>query len=79
MIGKMIKILIGVLVLFLGVIIGNFLAKNTKGELKSGQVWFKWIIVLSLIGGFVGLWIGSDVIMFSLFFVGIVVSRSLRK
>ena len=75
----MINILIGVFVLFVGVVIGNYLAKNTKGELKGGQKWFKLIIIVSLIGGFVGLWIGSDVIMFSLFFVAVVTSRSLRK
>ena len=69
----MINILIGVFVLFVGVVIGNYLAKNTKGELKGGQKWFKLIIIVSLIGGFVGLWIGSDVIMFSLFFVAVVI------
>ena len=75
----MIKILIGIFVLFVGIPIGNYLAKNTKEELKSGQKWFKLIIIVSLVGGFVGLWIGNDAIMFSLFFVAVVTSRSLRK
>jgi len=75
----MIKILIGILVLLFGVVLGNYLAKNTKEELKSGQVWFRLIIIVSLVGGFAGLWSNSDAIMFSLFFVAIVTSRSLRK
>ena len=75
----MINILIGIFVLFVGVFIGNYLAKITKEELKSGQGWFKLIIIVSLVGGFVGLWIGNDVIMFSLFFIAVVVSRSLGR
>jgi len=75
----MIKLLIGILILLAGFPIGNYLAKNTKSELKSGQGWFKLIIIVSLIGGFIGLIIGNDVLMFSLFFVGIVTSRSLRR
>ena len=74
----MIKILIGIFILLAGFVIGNYLAKHTKEELKSGQIWFKLIIIFSLIGGFIGLIIGNDVLMFSLFFVGIVVSRSLK-
>jgi len=75
----MIKILIGIFILLLGFLIGNYLAKITKEELKAGQKWFKLIIVISLIGGFVGLVIGKDVIMFSLFFIAIVTSRSLKR
>jgi hypothetical protein len=76
---EFIRLIIGIFVLLVGVIIGNYLANNTKEELKDGQKWFKLIIIVSLIGGFVGLWIGSDVIMFSLFFVAVVTSRSLIK
>ena len=75
----MINIIIGIFVLFCGVFIGDYLAKITKEELKSGQVWFKLIIIVGLIGGFVGLWINNDTMMFSLFFVAIVTSRSLIK
>jgi len=52
---EMIKITIGVLILLLGIPIGNFLAKITKEELKSGQKEFKLIVIISLIGGFFGL------------------------
>lgn len=76
---EMIKLLIGVFVLILGIPIGNFLAKVTSEELKPGKKWFKLIIVLSLIGGFTGLVIRDDVIMFSLFFVAVVTSQSLKK
>jgi len=74
----LIKILIGIVVLFLGVFIGNLLAKLTKEELKAGQGWFKIIIILSLIIGVVGLIIGDDVLMFAMFFIAIVTSRSLK-
>jgi len=73
-----IKILIGIIVLFLGVFIGNLLAKNTKEELKTGQGWFRMIIILSLIGGVTGLIIGNDILMFTMFFIAIVTSRSLK-
>ncbi|MCK4552608.1 hypothetical protein KAT80_00190 [Candidatus Pacearchaeota archaeon] len=76
---EIIKLIIGILVLLLGFPFGSFLAKQTKEELKSGQKWFKLIIILSLAGGFVGLIIENDVLMFSLFFIAIVTSQSLRK
>jgi len=74
-----VNLLIGCLILILGYFIGLFLAKNTQEELKSGQKWFKLIILISLIGGFVGLIIRDDIIMFSFFFITIVTSGSLRK
>ena len=70
---------IGIVVLILGVPIGNFLAKYTKEELRNGQKWFKILVFIGLIGGLIGLIIGNDVIMFSLFFIAIVTSKSLRK
>ena len=73
------KLLIGIFVLVLGILIGSFLARVTREELESGRKWFKLIIFLSLIGGFVGLIIHDDVLMFSLFFVAIVTSQSLPK
>ena len=76
---ELINLLIGVLVLLLGFPLGSFLARVTKEELKSGQKWFKLIIILSLIGGFVGLILRNDMLMFSLFFIAIVTSRSLRR
>ncbi|MBR9702381.1 hypothetical protein GOV13_05670 [Candidatus Pacearchaeota archaeon] len=72
------NILIGIFVLVLGFPLGDYLGRVTKDELKSGQKWFKLIITFSLIGGFVGLVLGDDVLMFSLFFIAIVTNRSLR-
>ena len=76
---EIIKILIGVLFLALGILIGNFLAKITKEELKSGRKWFKLIVIISLIFGVVGLIFGNDILLFSLFFIAIVASRSLKS
>ncbi|MBU1894261.1 MAG: hypothetical protein KJ983_00405 [Candidatus Omnitrophica bacterium] len=76
---ELFKILIGLVVLVLGILIGNFLARVTKEELKSGQKWFRLIVIFSLIGGFVGLLFGNDVLMFSLFFIAVVTSRSLKN
>ena len=75
----MFELLIGILVLLLGIPIGKFLAKYTKEELKDGQKWFKILIFLSLIGGFIGLIIQNDVLMFSLFFIAIVTLQSIKK
>lgn len=76
---EFIKILIGCVFLVLGVLLGNWLASSTKSELKKNQKWFKIIIVLCLVLGFIGLWINNDVVIFSFFFIAIVTSRSLRK
>ncbi len=75
---ELFKLLIGIGVLILGIPIGKFLAKNTTEELKSGQKWFTLIIIVSLIVGFVGLLMGNDALMFSLFFIAIVASQSLK-
>ena len=74
---EFVKLLIGIFILVLGIPIGNFLAKITKEELKSGKVWFRWIVFIGLIGGFIGLIVGNDVLLFSMFFIAIVTSRSL--
>jgi len=73
------KLIIGILVLILGIPIGNYLAKITKEEIKDGQKWFKIIITISLILGFFGLIIRNDFILFSGFFIAIVTSKSLKK
>ncbi len=72
-----IKILIGIVVLFLGIPLGNLLANQTKEELRSGQKYFRVIVWVGLLGGLVGLIIRDDILMFSLFFIAIVTSRSL--
>ncbi len=74
---EIIKLLFGVLVLILGIPIGNLLAKVAKDELKQGRKWFKLIVNLSLLGGLIGLIISNDVLMFAFFFIAIVTSRSL--
>ena len=73
------KLIIGTLLLLLGIPLGIFLARKTKEELKSGQKWFGIIIILSLIGGVVGLIIRDDVLFFSFLFIAIVTSKSLKK
>jgi len=76
---QIVKLLIGVVFLGLGIPIGNFLAKVTKEELKSGRKWFKLIILFCFLAGFWGLISQNDVLMFTMFFIAIVTSRSLRK
>ena len=76
---EIIKILIGVAFIILGIPIGNYLAKQTKEELRSGKKWFKRIVILSLLGVLIGLATGNDVLLFSFAFIAIVTSRSLRK
>ena len=71
------KLLISILILFLGVPIGNILRKYTKEEMNQGKKWFRYLVMCSLFGGFIGLVIGKDWIMFSSFFIAIVTSRSL--
>ncbi|MDP3986684.1 MAG: hypothetical protein Q8P81_00470 [Nanoarchaeota archaeon] len=70
--------LIGAFVLLLGLPIGNYLAGLTKEELKSGQIWFRRLIVLALAGAIISLFIGNDALLFSFLFIAIVTSRSLR-
>lgn len=70
---------IGILVLLMGWPIGNILASKTREELKSGQIWFKLIIVLCLIGSVIFAFLESDVLFFSFLFIAVVTSRSLLK
>ena len=76
---EMLKILIGVIVLILGIPIGNILAKYTKEELKDGRKWFNLLIFIGLIGGLVGAIIQNDSLMFSFLFIAVVTSRSLMR
>ncbi len=73
------KIIIGIAVLGLGFLIGSLLAKRTREELKSGRAWFKVLITLSLAGAIVALIFREDALLFSLLFIAIVTSRSLKK
>jgi len=76
---EVIKILISIGVLLIGIPLGSWLAKLTKDELKSGQKWFRLIIILAGIGAIVELILGNDVLLFSFLFFVVVTSRSLRK
>jgi len=71
--------LIGIVILILGFPLGNYLAKVTKEELRSGQRWFKIIIFLSFIGAAASIFLKNDTILFTFLFIIIVTSRSLRK
>ena len=75
---EVIKIVIGIGVLILGFLIGNLLARVTKEELKSGQKWFKILIMICLVGGIVSLILGNDALFFGFLFIAIVTSRSLK-
>jgi len=73
------KLLIGVCVLILGVFIGKFMASLTKEELKPGRPYFKAITLVALAGGLIGLLIGNDVLLFTMFFIAIVTAQSVKK
>ena len=70
--------LLAILVLILGIPLGDILAKITQEELKPGKKWFLILICLSLIGAIVSLIINKDDLMFSFLFIAIVTSRSLK-
>lgn len=69
---------LSIIFLALGIPIGNFLAKITKEELKSGKKWFKLFMIFCLIGAVISLFFRNDVIFFGLLFMAIVTSRSIR-
>ena len=77
--GEILRLVIAILILLLGIPIGNYLAKQTKEELKSGQKWFKRIVILSLLGVLIFLIAGNDALFFSFGFIAIVTSRSLKR
>jgi len=72
------KLLIGIGVLLLGIPIGNLLARSTNEELGQRRIWFMLIILLCFIGAVLGLIFRNDTLLFSLLFIAIVTSRSLR-
>jgi len=71
------KILLGILVLFLGIPIGDILSKHTKEELKSGQKWFNLIIIVGLLAAIISAIAKNDFLFFSFLFIVIVTSRNL--
>jgi len=74
---EVVKLLIGIIVLLLGIPIGDLLARLTKEELKSRKKWFIVIILLCFIGAILGLIFQHDALLFTLLFIAIVTSRSL--
>lgn len=76
---EVIKHIIGILVLGLGFFIGSYLARITKEELNSGQIWFKILVSLSLIGAVMSIFFRNDAYLYSFLFIAIVTSRSLRE
>jgi len=76
---EILKIIIGIAFLLLGIPIGSYLALKTKEELKTGQIWFKIIIVISLICSVISLIIKNDALFFSFLFIALVTNRSLKR
>ncbi|HLD54874.1 MAG TPA: hypothetical protein VJB35_01310 [Candidatus Nanoarchaeia archaeon] len=76
---EIIRLLIGIFVLILGFPIGIYLSKITSEELKSGQKWFKIIILISLVSSIISLILRNDLFLFSFLFIAIVTSMSLNK
>jgi len=76
---EFVRLFVGIIFLALGWPIGNFLVKVTKDETRQGQFWFKMIVSLSLVLGFISLIFGNDILMFSFFFIALVTSRSLKR
>lgn len=72
------RLLIGIAILFLGIPIGNLLARATKEELGQRRIWFMVLILLCFVGSILGVIFENDALLFSLLFIAIVTSRSLR-
>ena len=71
--------IMGIIVLILGIPIGNFLSRVTKEEIKDGQIWFRTLSILSIVFAVVSLIIGNDPLLFGFLFVLIITSRSLKN
>ncbi len=76
---EIIRLAVGIVVLFLGIPLGNFLANQTIEELKDGKKWFKLIILFSTLVSIFGLVTRNDFVLFGFLFIAIVTSRSLVK
>ena len=72
------KLIIGVLILFLGFPIGMYLKKLTLDENIEGQKWFKIIIALSLLGSLISMFVKNDTLLFTFLFMAIVTGMSLK-
>jgi uncharacterized membrane protein YoaK (UPF0700 family) len=76
---EVVKFILGIAVLILGIPIGNLLARLTKEELGPRKIWFVMIILLCFAGAILGLILQDDTLLFTLLFIAIVTSRSLRN
>lgn len=76
---NLLQFTIAILVLILGIPIGNYLAFLTKEELKSGQKYFKAIIIVCLVGSIASLIFKNDALFFTFLFIAIVTSRSVNS
>ena len=74
---EVIKFIIAIIILILGFPLGVFLARQTKEEIKKGQMWFKLIILACFIGAILSLIFSNDALLFTFLFIGIVTSGSL--
>lgn len=73
------KWVIGIILLVLGIPIGNFLAKVTRDELKQGKKWFKLIIIICLVGDAICIFLKRYELLFTFSFIAIVTSRSIKR
>lgn len=76
---ELIQLLAAILVLFLGVPIGDFLASKTKEELSQAQKWIKLIIGICFVIAIFAFIYRNDALLFSVLFIAIVASRSLNS
>jgi hypothetical protein len=76
---ELLGFVLSICILALGIPIGDYLSRITKEELKSGQKWFKIIIMICFIGAIFALIWGSDALLFGFLFMAIVTSRSLNR
>ena len=74
-----VKYFIGIVILILGIPLGHYLAKITKDELKSGQRWFKLMVIVSFICAIISAVLRIDALLFGFLFIAIVTSRSLKR
>ena len=73
------QLAIGILILTMGIPLGDLLARATKEELKKRKNNFKFLIIGCLIGAIIFLIWNNDTLLFGFLFIAIVTSRSLKK
>lgn len=73
------NVLVVVIVLLMGIPIGKFLAYLTKDEKEGGQIWFKILICVSMVGAVLSLIFRQDIFLVTFLFIAIVTSQSLKR